>query len=135
MESKTKFILTYVAGIVTGCVLLFVIGCIINTENSSSSSPEEDIVMFDNPRNTVPGKAFRVIQVLPDGSALASGDDISDDNIGMVVLFLGNEGTSFYDNQKIEIPKGKVAKQIGNYSYMSRSYNEKTVPIVKIMDE
>lgn len=75
MESKTKFILTYVAGIVTGCVLLFVIGCIINTENSSSSSPEEDIVMFDNPRNTVPGKAFRVMQVLPDGSALASGDD------------------------------------------------------------
>lgn len=91
--------------------------------------------MFDNPRNTVPGKAFRVIQVLPDGSALASGDDFSDDNIGMVVLFLGNEGTSFYDNQKIEIPKGKVAKQIGNYSYMSRSYNEKTVPIVKIMNE
>ena len=135
MESKTKFILTYVAGIVTGCVLLFVIGCIINTENSSSSSPEEDIVMFDNPRNTVPGKAFRVMQVLPDGSALASGDDFSDDNIGMVVLFLGNEGTSFYDNQKIEIPKGKVAKQIGNYSYMSQSYNEKTVPIVKIMFE
>lgn len=130
MESKTKFILTYVAGIVTGCVLLFVIGCII-----TSSSPEEDIVMFDNPRNTVPGKAFRVMQVLPDGSALASGDDFSDDNIGMVVLFLGNEGTSFYDNQKIEIPKGKVAKQIGNYSYMSRSYNEKTVPIVKIMNE
>lgn len=53
----------------------------------------------------------------------------------MVVLFLGNEGTSFYDNQKIEIPKGKVAKQIGNYSYMSQSYNEKTVPIVKIMNE
>lgn len=91
--------------------------------------------MFDNPRNTVPGKAFRVMQVLPDGSALASGDDFSDDNIGMVVLFLGNEGTSFYDNQKIEIPKGKVAKQIGNYSYMSQSYNEKTVPIVKIMNE
>lgn len=133
MESKTKFILTYVAGIVTGCVLLFVIGCIINAKNSSAQ--KEDIVMFDSPRNAVPGKAFRVMQVLPDGSALASGDDFSDDNIGMVVLFLGSEGTSFYDNQKIEIPKGKVAKQIGNYSYMSRSYNEKTVPIVKIMNE
>lgn len=137
MESKTKFILTYVAGIVTGCVLLFVIGCIINAKNSSSTSPEEDIVMFDSPRNTVPGKAFKVVQVLPDGNALASGDDFSNDNdnIGMVVLFLGDESTSYYDDQKIEIPKGKVAKQIGNYSYMSRSYNEKTVPIVKIMNE
>ena len=133
MESKTKFILTYVAGIVTGCVLLFVIGCIINAKNSSAE--KEDIVMFDSPRNAVPGKSFKVVQVLPDGNALASVDNVYDDNFGIVVLFLGDESTSYYDDQKIEIPKGKVAKQIGNYSYMSRSYNEKTVPIVKIMNE
>lgn len=133
MESKTKFILTYVAGIVTGCVLLFVIGCIINAKNSSAQ--KEDIVMFDSPRNAVPGKSFKVVQVLPDGNALANVDNVYDDNFGVVVLFLGDESTSYYDNQKIEIPKGKVAKQIGNYSYMSRSYNEKTVPIVKIMNE
>lgn len=133
MESKTKFILTYVAGIVTGCVLLFVIGCIINAKNSSAQ--KEDIVMFDSPRNAVPGKSFKVVQVLPDGNALASVDNVYDDNFGIVVLFLGDESTSYYDNQKIEIPKGKVAKQIGNYSYMSRMKIEKTVPVVKIMDE
>lgn len=133
MESKTKFILTYVAGIVTGCVLLFVIGCIINAKNSSAQ--KEDIVMFDSPRNAVPGKSFKVVQVLPDGNALASVDNVYDDNFGIVVLFLGDESTSYYDNKKIEIPKGKVAKQIGNYSYMSRMKIEKTVPVVKIMDE
>lgn len=133
MESRTKFILTYVAGIVTGCVLLFVIGCIINAKNSSAQ--KEDIVMFDSPRNAVPGKSFKVVQVLPDGNALASVDNVYDDNFGIVVLFLGDESTSYYDNQKIEIPKGKVAKQIGNYSYMSRMKIEKTVPVVKIMDE
>lgn len=133
MESKTKFILTYVAGIVTGCVLLFVIGCIINAKNSSAQ--KEDIVMFDSPRNAVPGKSFKVVQVLPDGNALASVDNVYDDNFGIVVLFLGDENTSYYDDQKIEIPKGKVAKQIGNYSYMSRMKIEKTVPVVKIMDE
>lgn len=133
MESKTKFILTYVAGIVTGCVLLFVIGCIINAKNSSAQ--KEDIVMFDSPRNAVPGKSFKVVQVLPDGNALASVDNVYDDNFGVVVLFLGDESTSYYDDQKIEIPKGKVAKQIGNYSYMSRMKIEKTVPVVKIMDE
>ena len=133
MESKTKFILTYVAGIVTGCVLLFVIGCIINAKNSSAE--KEDIVMFDSPRNAVPGKSFKVVQVLPDGNALANVDNVYDDNFGVVVLFLGDESTSYYDDQKIEIPKGKVAKQIGNYSYMSRMKIEKTVPVVKIMDE
>lgn len=133
MESKTKFILTYVAGIVTGCVLLFVIGCIINAKNSSAE--KEDIVMFDSPRNAVPGKSFKVVQVLPDGNALARIDNVYDDNFGIVVLFLGDESTSYYDDQKIEIPKGKVAKQIGNYSYMSRMKIEKTVPVVKIMDE
>lgn len=133
MESKTKFILTYVAGIVTGCVLLFVIGCIINAKNSSAE--KEDIVMFDSPRNAVPGKSFKVVQVLPDGNALARIDNVYDDNFGVVVLFLGDESTSYYDDQKIEIPKGKVAKQIGNYSYMSRMNIEKTVPVVKIMDE
>ena len=124
MESKTKFILTYVAGIVTGCVLLFVIGCIINAKNSSAE--KEDIVMFDSPRNAVPGKSFKVVQVLPDGNALARIDNVYDDNFGIVVLFLGDESTSYYDDQKIEIPKGKVAKQIGNYSYMSRMNIEKT---------
>lgn len=133
MESKTKFILTYVAGIVTGCVLLFVIGCIINAKNSSAE--KKDIVMFDSPRNAVPGKSFKVVQVLPDGNALARIDNVYDDNFGVVVLFLGDESTSYYDDQKIEIPKGKVAKQIGNYSYMSRMNIEKTVPVVKIMDE
>lgn len=133
MESKTKFILTYVAGIVTGCVLLFVIGCIINAKNSSAE--KEDIVMFDSPRNAVPGKSFKVVQVLPDGNALARIDNVYDDNFGIVVLFLGDESTSYYDDQKIEIPNGKVAKQIGNYSYMSRMNIEKTVPVVKIMDE
>ena len=133
MESKTKFILTYVAGIVTGCVLLFVIGCIINAKNSSAQ--KEDIVMFDSPRNAVPGKSFKVVQVLPDGNALASVDNVYEDNFGVVVLYLGDESTSYYDDQKIEIPKGKVAKQIGNYSYMTRMKIEKTVPVVKIMDE
>lgn len=38
------------------------------------------------------------MQVLPDGSALATVEDIS--NIGMVVLFLADEEVSYYDDQK-----------------------------------
>ncbi len=131
MKLKTKFILTYVAGIVTGCIVFFVISCIIVANNSS----KDDVVMFDKPRNTVPGKTFKVFQVFSDGSALSSGDDYSVNNLGLDVLFLGDESTSYYDDQKIEIPKGKVARQIGNYSYTTNMGIEKTVPIVEIMDE
>lgn len=131
MNLKTKFILTYVAGIVTGCIVFFVISCIIVANNSS----KDDVVMFDKPRNTVPGKTFKVFQVFSDGSALSSGDDSSGNNLGLDVLFLGDESTSYYDDQKIEIPKGKVARQIGNYSYTTNMGVERTVPIVEIMDE
>ena len=90
MKLKTKFILTYVAGIVTGCVLLFVFFFIVGTINSSSAN--DDVVMFEKPRNIVPGKSFKIIQVFPNGNALASGDDL--DNLGLAVLFTGDESTS-----------------------------------------
>ena len=129
MKLKTKFILTYVAGIVTGCVLLFVFFFIVGTINSSSAN--DNIVMFKKPRNIVPGKSFKIIQVFPNGNALASGDDL--DNLGLAVLFTGDESTSYYDGQIIKIPEGNVVRQIGNYSYIARNGMDKTVPIVKII--
>ena len=129
MKLKTKFILTYVAGIVTGCVLLFVFFFIVGTINSSSAN--DDVVMFEKPRNIVPGKSFKIIQVFPNGNALASGDDL--DNLGLAVLVTGDESTSYYDGQIIKIPEGNVVRQIGNYSYIARNRIDKTVPIVNII--
>lgn len=131
MNNKTKFILTYVAGIVTGVVLTFMVGFLVTKLQARSSSDE--IVMFDKPRGVVPGDIFEVIQVMPDGSALATGCSILSDNYGTIVLFIGDESTSYYDNQKIYVPDGKVLKQVGTYSYMARNEMYKTAPIVKIM--
>lgn len=131
MNNKTKFILTYVAGIVTGVVLTFTVGFLVTKLQVRSSSDE--IVMFDKPRGVVPGYMFEVMQVMPDGSALATGCSILSDNYGTIVLFIGDESTSYYDNQKIYVPDGKVLKQVGTYSYMARNEMYKTVPIVKIM--
>lgn len=131
MNNKTKFILTYVAGIVTGVVLTFMVGFLVTKLQARSSSDE--IVMFDKPRGVVPGDIFEVIQVMPDGSALATGCSILSDNYGTIVLFIGDESTSYYDNQKIYVSDGKVLKQVGTYSYMARNEMYKTVPIVKIM--
>lgn len=134
MKQRTKFILTYLGGIVTGVVLVFALGFFMAMSQSKQSA-NNDVVMFEKPRGVVPGKVFEVMQVLPEGSALATVDDIDSGNMGTVVLFIGNESLSYYDNQKIKVPSGKVAKQVGTYSYMTRKEMEKTVPVVEIMDE
>ena len=129
MNLKVKFILTYVAGIVTGIVLLFVVGFFMAKSQATSAS-NADGVMCEKPRGIVPGKVFEVMQVLPNGSALATVDDFESGNLGTIVLFVGDENTSYYDSQKINVPSGKVARQIGTYRYMAR-----TVPVVEIMAE
>lgn len=134
MKQRTKFFLTYLGGIVTGVVLVFALGFFMAMSQSKQSA-NNDVVMFEKPRGVVPGKVFEVMQVLPDGSALAAVDDIDSGNMGTVVLFVGNESSSFYDTQNIKVPSGKVAKQVGTYSYMTRQEMEKTVPVVEIMDE
>lgn len=134
MKQRTKFILTYLGGIVTGVVLVFALGFFMAMSQSKQSA-NNDVVMFEKPRGVVPGKVFEVMQVLPEGSTLATVDDIDSGNMGTVVLFIGNESLSYYDNQKIKVPSGKVAKQVGTYSYMTRQEMEKTVPVVEIMDE
>lgn len=118
----------------TGVVLVFALGFFMAMSQSKQSA-NNDVVMFEKPRGVVPGKVFEVMQVLPEGSALATVDDIDSGNMGTVVLFIGNESLSYYDNQKIKVPSGKVAKQVGTYSYMTRQEMEKTVPVVEIMDE
>ncbi len=134
MNLKVKFILTYVAGIVTGIVLLFVVSFLM-VKSQITTASNDNIVMFEKPRSIIPGKIFEVLQVLPDGSALATVGDFESGNYGTTVLFLGDESTSYYDSQKINVPSGKVAKQIGTYSYMARSEMYKTVPVVEIMAE
>ena len=132
MNIKAKFILTYVAGTVTGIVLLSVVGFFMAKPQATSAS-NDPIVMFEKPRGIVPGKVFEVMQVLPDGSALATVDDFESGNLGTIVLFVGDESTSYYDSPKINVPEGKVVKQVGTYSYMARNEMYKTVPVVEIM--
>ena len=136
MSTKTKFILTYVGGIVTGVILMFVFALVVNsTQQGQANSIDRDVVMFEKPQQTIRCNKFQVFQVLPNGSALASGDDDNLDYLGMVVMFLSDDGSSYFDDQKIVIPSGKCVRQIGTYKYMTRQNLEKTVPVVEIMDK
>lgn len=61
MSMKVKFILTYVAGIVTGIVLIFAVGLFM-AKSVATFTSNKDVVMFEKPRGVVPGKVFKVIK-------------------------------------------------------------------------
>ncbi len=137
MSTKVKFILTYVGGIVTGIILMFILAWVVNsTQQGQANSIDRDVVMFEKPQQIIRCNKFRVFQVLPNGSALASTDDDDNfDNLGVVVMFLSDDGSSYFDDQKILVPSGKCVRQIGTYKYTTRQDMEKTVPVVEIMDK
>lgn len=132
MNTRTKSILIYIGGIVTGIILTFVILLFVAKSNSDNPS-NDNMIIFEQPQQKIDAKSFEILQVLPDGNALATVE--SNENFGMIVMFLANKNATYYDNQKIEVPTGKCARQIGTYRYMTRNNIEKTVPIIDIVNE
>lgn len=132
MNTRTKSVLIYIGGIVTGIILTFVILLFVAKSNSDNPS-NDNMIIFEQPQQKIDAKSFEVLQVLPDGNALATVE--SPENFGMIVMFRAKGNASYYDDQKIEIPTGKCARQIGTYRYMTRNNIEKTVPIIDIINE
>lgn len=129
MTAKTKSILIYVGGVLTGIVLTFAFLIVLNALSNSQS---DDIVMIENPTQQIKATSFSVFQVLPDGSALATADDF--ESLGLVVLFQSKNGAAYYDDQNIAVPSGKYVLQVGTFRYKTAKEIEKTVPVVEIVN-
>ncbi len=104
-----------------------IIGGIESPKDSVKKNP--GMTFFDKPGDCVSRKNFEVQQVLESGDAIAR--EINKTISGYVftsdleVLILAEEGRNFYNNQIVKAPKGKCARQIGNYKY-----GRKTIPII-----
>ncbi|MEY8686762.1 hypothetical protein AB9N12_11725 [Bacteroides sp. AN502(2024)] len=121
----------FIAGVICGVALAFLIGII-----ASGISDNRGITSFEEAGEYVSENSFEVFQVLDSGDALAyEYDGTFDLPTGIIVLFVAKKGKSYYDNQRIEIPSGKCAKQIGIYKYTTNSGSEKTVPVVDICNK
>lgn len=125
MKGFIKFLLGVVVGFILCFVILFFIG---NRSNGNG------LTMFDEPGESISTKSFKVVQVDGDGNALAMEKSGVSENtyLGMVVLFLAEEGKSYYDDQIISIPAGMCARQLGTYRYFTNGGALKTVPAVAI---
>lgn len=123
-----KKLLIFISGVIVGVFLTF------SFLSSQSVNSNNNLQLFETPEECVTKKNLKVFQALEDGYALANEiEGPFDFSTHLVVLIHDPEGKPFYDDQKIIIPKGKCARKIGIYKYITRNEMEKTVPIVQIM--
>ena len=131
--------LVFFLGMITGAILLFLVALFYMFGSSNKEEEKDNISMFSNPGETLNLKSFEIMQVLPNGSALAHSSEKAKSQYtyygNPIVLFLPVDGSSYYDNQIIEVPAKKVVRQVGSYKYKSGAGLDKTVPIVKFFDK
>ena len=128
-------------GIITDAILMIVVAFFMSRQTDGNPVDEENqnVELYEKPQQVIKTHKLKVFQVLEDGSALARVElDIEnpdDDNYGLVVLFLSDENSTYYDDQIISVPEAKCLRQVGTYHYITRQNMEKTVPVVEIFDK
>ncbi|MBR1776071.1 hypothetical protein IJ750_03235 [bacterium] len=103
--------------------------------NSSNDNGYPGLTIFEEEGKCTSARQIKIMQTLEPNMALAHAktqpNAIYDPN-EILVLLLGDEKANYYDEQKINIPKGMCARQVGTYQYQSRELGMKTVPVVTI---
>ena len=129
-----KKFLIFLAGFVSGVVFLLIVSVIIASGNETPTGIS-GLTMFEQPAEVIDSPSFEVLQVVSAGNALANAyDEELDTYLGMVVLFLADENTHYYDDQIIEVFNNKCVRQVGTYQYETKN-GYKTVPAVMMFDK
>ena len=99
--------------------------------------------VYAEPGEIIKEKSFQVFQVYTPHAALVSGKSEGGGYYGITYLLvrdkyyylLNNHDSEFYDEQIVKVPKGKVVRMFGTYSYTTRDGRYKTVPRIMIVDK
>lgn len=129
-----KKIMLFILGVITGAALLFLVAKaypeVINLaeeEGFPNCEYFEDGEILDV-------ESFQVINVVEDNAAIAINfRDPVGLLTGLAYLLVGEDGTTFYDGQTVEVPKGCVVRMKGTYKYLNTELKDKTIPMVMIM--
>lgn len=140
MKKWVVFLLGLITGAILTIVILAIIGMSMNNSTTGGTTPNSypGLVIFEQPTEEIKTPSFKVLQVISNNMALAHAGENKYGEVwhsGMLVLLIGDEGTYFYDDQIVEVPKGKTARHIGTYQYETKAEFQKTVPVVKILDK
>ena len=126
MKKAAPFITGFVAGVLGTLLVLY-----LYTTDNQSYDGLYGLTIFPEKGECIPtASEIEVLQVVKPNMALAYTDQHIDKRI--LVLLINYDGKSYYDDQKIKIPAGKCARQIGTYQYTTNMDFDKTVPAVVI---
>ena len=127
-----KKFLIFIGGFVAGILATILVAFLITVANKPYDDGLLGLTIFPEKGECITAKKeIEIFQVLEPNVALARTGGILED--GIVILLINYDGQSYYDEQKIKIPKNKCARQIGTYQYTTRKDNfGKTVPAVVI---
>lgn len=127
----------FICGFFTG-VLVLLIGVII-AYNSIDTNAKE---MYEQNTSTVETEEYigdcissmpaSVISVLDNGDALATIED-GKTPLGLTILLEKDPTNPYYDDKIVSCPDGKCFRQVGTFTYESKFWGKKTVPVVRIM--
>ena len=127
--------LVFFLGMITGCVLT--VAALVYVAKVYNVGSDSGLTLYEQPVGTINSYSFEVLQVLPNGNALATSEnpDWRESYTGPVVLLLADESSHYYDEQIVKVSKGKSARQVGTYQYQTNAGMHKTVPVVRIMSK
>lgn len=133
-----KNFLIFLAGFVSGIICLFLVSLAFASSSNDDPKGIPGLTIFEQPAEVIPSDSFEVLQVINGGNALANaGEKIYGNEYmytGMVVLFMADDNTHYYDDQIISVSRDKCVRQIGTYQYETK-LGYKTVPVVSIFDK
>lgn len=127
-----KNFLIFVAGFIAGIISLLLFAAIL----SDDSLDIPGLTLFEQPAESLSVRDFEVFQSIDKGAALAREINPSRGwfDTGLLVLLISDDGEYYYDEQVVGVPEGKCMRQVGVYTYTTKSEDRKTIPAVKIMD-
>lgn len=116
--------LFYGGGVLTGIVLTLLFYAFASYRSKNQTT------WFENPGDVIENNKFRVFQVIEKNAAL-----VEDIYPGTIYLLINKEDKFYYDDEIIDVPDGRVVRQVGIYKYETKTELVKTVPIIRIMDK
>lgn len=130
MKKSVVFIL----GFISGAVVLFAALLLIAKGMENNPTKIQGLTLFEQPGEVLKSPSYEVLQVVDGGNALANAKGDYGYYTGMVVLFLADENSNYYDDQIIKVPQGRCVRQVGTYQYPTKN-GYKTVPAVRIVSK
>lgn len=131
MKKYVVFILGFVSGAAVLFLVLLMVAAGMKANSHTTKIP--GLTLLEQPGEVMTSDSYKVLQVVDGGNALANASTGHGTHYGMVVLFLSDEGTNYYDDQILTTPQGKCVRQVGTYKYPTKN-GYKTVPAVKFIN-